>query len=505
MLGQFIKIAVLGLVSAIAVWAAIPLASAGNWLGLGIEAVIVAIIFYVYLQKRHVPLKYLVPGTLLLVAFQIIPVLFTVGTAFTNYGDGHRGDKDDAAAAIVAAGVQQAPDSPTYTLSIGEEPDGEVVFLLTDPGEGTHFVGTFDGLEELSADEVSVDESGRITDADGFDVLSLDQVGERSDEISELAVPTGENSGIQFLNLTTAFEGVSTRSYDEACDCITDTAADIVWYADDELGLFVTEDGNPAQVGWRVNVGWDNFTAVITDPDIRGPFAKVFTWNMGFALASVVLTFMLGLGTAMALNHANMRGTRIYRAIVILPYAMPAFALLMVWRDMFNPDFGLINDLFGLGINWFGEVWAARFMAILINTWLGFPYMFLIALGALQAMPKDTLEAARIDGASGLKSFRKVTLPLLLVALTPLLISSFAFNFNNFNAIQLTTAGHPFPAGETVGGTDLLITYTFRLAFGGTGAEYGFAAAISTFIFIIVATISALSFYFTRHQEETFR
>ncbi|QSB04270.1 ABC transporter permease subunit [Natronoglycomyces albus] len=505
MLGQFIKIAVLGLVTAIAVWAAVPLASAGNWFGLGIEAVIVAVVFYVYLQKQHVPLKYLVPGTMLMVAFQIVPVILTVGTAFTNYGDGHRGDKDDAIAAIIAAGVQQAPDSPEYILAIGEEPDGEIVFLLTDPIAQEFYVGSITGLERLDAAAVTADPTGRITQADGFEVLSLDQVGARSAEISELAVPTSDNSGISFLNLTTAFEGISTRSYDQACDCITDTAADIVWYADDEAGLFVTEEGNPALVGWRVNVGWDNFTAVVTDPDIRGPFAKVFGWNLAFALGSVLFTFVLGLGTAMALNHANMRGTRIYRAIVILPYAMPAFAMLMVWRDMFNPDFGIVNDMLGLGINWFGEVWAARFMALLINTWMGFPYMFLIALGALQALPRDTLEAARIDGASGLRSFRTITLPLLLVALTPLLISSFAFNFNNFNAIQLTTAGHPFPAGETVGGTDLLITYTFRLAFGGTGAEYGFAAAISTFIFLIVATISAVSFYLTRHQEETFR
>jgi arabinogalactan oligomer/maltooligosaccharide transport system permease protein len=131
--------------------------------------------------------------------------------------------------------------------------------------------------------------------------------------------------------------------------------------------------------------------------------------------------------------------------------------------------------------------------------------MFLVATGALQAIPREMTEAASIDGASPWHAFRRVTLPLLLVALSPLLISSFAFNFNNFNAIYLTTEGGPFPANDpTVGATDLLITYTYRLAFGGSGARFGFAAAISIYIFAIVAVISAISFRRTRRQEEVY-
>jgi arabinogalactan oligomer/maltooligosaccharide transport system permease protein len=143
-------------------------------------------------------------------------------------------------------------------------------------------------------------------------------------------------------------------------------------------------------------------------------------------------------------------------------------------------------------------------MVLIANIWLGWPYMFLICLGALQALPSDSLEAAKIDGATGVTAFRKITLPLLLIALTPLLISSFAFNFNNFNAIELLSGGHPFTAGDAVGGTDLLITYAFRQAFGSSNADYGFASAISVFIFLIVATISAVMFRFTRNQEDVY-
>jgi len=140
-----------------------------------------------------------------------------------------------------------------------------------------------------------------------------------------------------------------------------------------------------------------------------------------------------------------------------------------------------------------------------VQLWLGYPYMFLVTTGALQAIPNELSEASRIDGAGAWQSFRRIVLPLLMVALTPLLISSFAFNFNNFNAIYLTTEGAPFPVDNPLNGaTDLLITYTYRLAFGGSGAQYGYAAAISIFIFLIVGTISAIAFRRTRAQEEVY-
>ncbi|GAB3647965.1 ABC transporter permease subunit [Glycomyces tarimensis] len=499
--GLIVKIALLSVVAALAVWAAFPLVRAEAWWGLAVEAAVVAIVFYTYLQRRTIPVKYLVPGALLLIAFQIIPVIMTAGTSFTNYGDGHRVGKEQAIDAIGAAGVQPTPGGTTYLLAAGESASGELTLLLTDTADGSTWAGTEEGLTELPGAET--DDSGRITAAEGYTVWDLGELGERQDELGELAVPTGEDTGIKVQGLS-AFEGVSTRSYDEDCDCITDTATGTVWHADDETGTFVTEDGDAGLVGWRVNIGFDNYTRVLTDPDIRGPFFGVFVWNLAFAAGSVLLTFAVGLGTAMALNQPGMRGTKLYRAVMILPYAMPSFAMILVWSQMFNRDFGLVNEMLNLDVNWFGETWAARTMALVTNTWLGFPYMFLISLGALQALPADSLEAARIDGATGVTAFRKITLPLLLVALTPLLISSFAFNFNNFNAIELLTGGNPFQAGESVGGTDLLITYAFRQAFGSSNADYGFASAVSVFIFLIVATISAVMFRTTRKQEDVY-
>jgi len=129
--------------------------------------------------------------------------------------------------------------------------------------------------------------------------------------------------------------------------------------------------------------------------------------------------------------------------------------------------------------------------------------MFLVCTGALQSIPGDLKEAASIDGASGFTQFRKITFPLLLVSVAPLLVSSFAFNFNNFNAIQLLTKGGPFSSDNpTAGGTDILISYTYRLAFGTGGQQIGFASAVSVALFILTGVIAALQFRATRFLED---
>ena len=193
----------------------------------------------------------------------------------------------------------------------------------------------------------------------------------------------------------------------------------------------------------------------------------------------------------------------IYRSLLILPYAMPAFAMLLLWRDMFNTDFGLINRMFGTEINWFGKPVTAMIAVLLVQLWMGYPYMFLVATGALQSIPGDLKEAASVDGAKPVYALRTIVFPLLLVALAPLMIASFAFNFNNFNAIYMVSEGGPFPPDNPqLGATDILITYTYRLAFGAQGAQYGFAAAVSIFIFLIVAVISIVGFRRSRALEE---
>ncbi|GGO71555.1 ABC transporter permease subunit [Nonomuraea cavernae] len=493
------RIAVLAVTAAILVYAVPPLVAARAWIALAVLVAVTAAIVCLYLTRRLIPAKYLVPGTVLLIAFQLFPILYTVSTAFTNFGDGHRGDKQSAVTAIETGSVRQAPGSPEYTLTAALRGD-ELVFLLVDPETRRVQTGSGEGLAPLEGARLGV--TGKVLAAPGLTVLTAPQAAARGAEIAALAVPTAGGL-IKANGLSRAVEGRAALDYDPACDCVRGDGD--TWTADEARGYFLNARGEHLAQGWQVGVGLDNFARVLTNPTISGYFAGVFGWNVVFALASVVTTFGLGMGVALALHHPRMRGTRFYRIALILPYAMPSFAMLLVWRDLFNRDFGLVNQSLGLTVDWMGEPVTARFAVILVNLWLGFPYMFLVTTGALQAIPRELTEAASIDGASPWHAFRRVTLPLLLVALTPLLISSFAFNFNNFNAIQLTSEGGPFPAeNPQVGATDLLITYTFRLAFGTGGAQFGFAAAISVFIFAIVALISVVTFRRTRRQEEVY-
>jgi arabinogalactan oligomer/maltooligosaccharide transport system permease protein len=165
---------------------------------------------------------------------------------------------------------------------------------------------------------------------------------------------------------------------------------------------------------------------------------------------------------------------------------------ILIWGGMFNSEFGAINALLGTDIAWFQNPNFARTAVIVVNLWLGFPYFYLVSSGALQAIPNELLEAAAIDGANPRQIFRKITMPLLLQILSPLLIASFAFNFNNFNLIYLLTGGGPRNSldGEIAGATDILISYTYQIAFGSSTQDLGLASAISLIIFILVASIS---------------
>ncbi len=299
--GLTVKIVLLGLVAAIAVWAAFPLVREHAWVALGVEVAVTAAIVYVYLSPRRLPLKYLVPGTLFLVAFQVVPVLYTMSTAFSNFGDGHRGSKADAIVAIQTASVTQVAGATEYTLSVATKDDA-LVFLLADP-QGKAFVGDANGLRPLDGATVS---GGKVTEAEGYNLLNLGEASARSKEITEFAVPTA-NGAIRSSGLSRAYEGQATRKYDAGCDCVTETATGHVWTADGAAGSFVDSAGERLPQGWRVNVGLSNFSRVVTDPSVARPFFGTLTWTIGFALGSVLVQFTLGLLCALALHSWSPR------------------------------------------------------------------------------------------------------------------------------------------------------------------------------------------------------
>jgi maltose/maltodextrin transport system permease protein len=211
---------------------------------------------------------------------------------------------------------------------------------------------------------------------------------------------------------------------------------------------------------------------------------------------------------AVVLNWEALQGRVIYRTLLFLPYAVPGFISILVFRGLFNQNFGELNlildKLFGLRPAWFSDPFLAKTMILIVNTWLGYPYILVLCTGLIKAIPGDLYEASAMAGAGPLQNFFHVTAPLIIRPLTPLLISSFAFNFNNFVLISLLTQGRPdftdarIPAGTT----DILVSYTYRVAFQDSGQQFGLAAAISTVIFAIVAGLSVLNLRLTRGRVE---
>ncbi|WP_131105722.1 ABC transporter permease subunit [Ornithinimicrobium sufpigmenti] len=506
---------------------------AGSWLIVTVVAFIAMAVLVVYSTQRFIPAKYLLPGLVLLLLFQMWPIVYTAATAFTNYGDGHTLSKDEAIVAIQAQSVRQDPDAPRFGMSVAV-PEGEPIesgdlsFLLTvaptadgdeleegaeetgDTGENVTadgyqlFVGTEEGLEPLAAEGVSVRANGTVETAPGYRVLNLLEANERSAEVTDLAVPVGEDgSAVKAATTSQAFVGQPTMVYDEEADTMTNAEGKV--YVATEDGNFVPEDGegSPLPAGWTVNVGFGNFLTIFTDPAFRGGFLKIFAWNLAFPVISVASTFLLGMLLALLFNDPRLKGKAVYRSLLVLPYALPVFVTGLIWAAMFNQQFGLINELTGLNTNWLGDPWAARLALVITNLWLGFPYMFLICTGALQSIPSDVKEAAAVDGAGPVRTLVSVTLPLLLVAVGPLLIASFAFNFNNFTLIYLVTRGGPFVDGNSlVGSTDLLINFAYRIALESGNPNIGLASAVSIVIFMLVGAISYVGFRQSKALEE---
>lgn len=501
-----LKILLLGTVVGVAVALTPSLLGQQKWaLLIGVWA-IAAVLVATYSTGRLLPAKYLVPGVLMLTLFVVYPIVLTAKTSFTNYGDGTRTSKEETVAQILGSSVKQTPDAPRYNLTVGttgSKESGPFTFFLVDP-DGTAYAGTPDGLSELDEDGTRID-GGFVREVEGYTMLTAKEINAAGAGLKDFTVPT-EDGAIRQLGISQAFEGRTSLTYDEDADAITDTETGTVYTVTQQgdREYFVSESGERvSQQSWLANVGWLNYQRIFTDDRIRQDFLRISLWTLIFATVSVGSTFLLGLALAVALNDPRMRGMKIYRSLLILPYAIPGFIALLLWSSFFNRDFGLINQMTGLSVNWFGGATTAKFAVLLTNLWMGFPYMFLVCTGALQSVPAELKEAAISDGAGPWKSFTKVTFPLLLVAVAPLLVASFAFNFNNYNAIRLLTEGGPFaPDNPNAGGTDILISYTIRLAFGAGGAQIGFASAVSVVLFVITGVIAAIQFRATRSLED---
>ncbi|MFI6318142.1 ABC transporter permease subunit [Nonomuraea sp. NPDC050556] len=468
------KLLLLAVVDAVAVYGLVALATQRQWWAAAAMLAATAAINVIYLGKKRVPAKYLAPGVVLLLVYQVYVVLYTGYAAFTNYGDGHNATKQDAIAAILAAAETRVPGAPSEPVRVVEK-DGRLSLMTGEEkaGEGTG----------------------------GWRPLTYAEILQRQTEITALRVEVPGKGVLRTSDAVTAALYRSRLTYDARTDTITDGKT---VYRDDGHGRFASNTGATLSPGWKVFVGLENFQKILTNPEIRGPFLGVLVWTFAFAGLSVAFTFAIGLGLALVLGGRRMR---FYRPLIVLPYAFPAFMSAILWQGLLNTDHGYVNAVLlgGAHIPWLTDPWLAKAAVLAVNVWIGFPYMFLICSGALQAIPPQLTEAAQIDGAGRWRVLRAVKLPMLLASTAPVLVATFAFSFNNFNVIYMLTGGGPRDPGAPVevGSTDLLISLVYKLAFGGSARNYGLACAVSILIFAVIAAISLAGFRRARRLEAT--
>lgn len=252
-------------------------------------------------------------------------------------------------------------------------------------------------------------------------------------------------------------------------------------------------------------VGFDTFKSLVSLKTWSHTFYGVLIWTIIWAVLSTVTTYFGGLLVALLINQRGIRFKGFWRTILILPYAIPQLISLLIMRNMFNGEFGPINQYFryfGLeGLPWLTDEFWARVTVIVVNMWVGIPVSMLLIMGVLTTIPRDMYEAAEVDGATGYQKFKIVTLPMILFTTAPTLIMQFAGNINNFNAIFLLTGGDPVKGDyQYAGATDLLVTWLYKLTLSQN--RYNMASAIGIIIFLLIASFSIYNYRRTKSFKE---
>ena len=475
------------------------------WSGLvfGLAALVFALRFISRRFAWIMPWYYVLPAIVFLLTFTFFPILLTIWLAFTDYAGARNGELNVASTTAVVAA-----DGTMLTLA---DPAGLACGVLRN------------GCADVRAEVYS------------FELLAVDVLGiegavltlaeplprGRQPRQVELFLP---DLGFAFSALVAEVDG-NTLTLGRAPPVEPDLESVQVQMADEVHRRIVAIDGATLQLDAplpmefeataiaRYNeygfVGLANFVTILQRA--QRSLIPVFAWNVSFAVLTILINTAFGLLLGVLLNNPNLRFRNLYRTLLIVPWALPNIITIQVWRGFLNEGFGIINRILMLfditpePINWLGAAMEARGAVLLVNLWLGLPFMMTAVLGALSAIPRELYEASRIDGASPWQGFWGVTAPLLRTALVPITLTGFAFNFNNFNLIfLLTDGGPPVEWGtSTARGTDILISWAYNEAFRTQGGfAYGLGSAISILIFVITVAVSLVNFRITGALKE---
>ena len=478
-------------------WAGQALTALGT-LTLGGSALVI------YSKAQSVAWKYLFPGVAAMLLFVAFPLLYTVQIGFTNFSSSHLLDFEHARAYLLDQSVVDQEHSRPYTL----HREGDKLLLKLSAQDGKSDAALVSSALDLSRSPTSEPLAMQAMGANVLQApLNLRELLVHRDALSALQLRLPDGQLLRYAGLR-EFGPIEPLWRANADGSLTQVASASIYRANPRSGFFETDAGERMQPGFKVNIGLANYSRMLLDADFRGPFVSIFVWTVLFAALTVLFSTALGMTLAVLLEWPALKYRTLYRTLLFLPYAVPGFISILVFKGLFNQNFGeinaILNALFSVRPAWFADPLLAKIMILIVNTWLGYPYIMILCSGLIKSIPGDLYEASAIAGATPLTNFFKITVPLIARPLTPLLISAFAFNFNNFVLISLLTDGRPdylntkLPAGTT----DILVSYTYRIAFTDSGQNFGLAAAISTLIFAMVALMALLQLRITRQAEQ---
>jgi maltose/maltodextrin transport system permease protein len=451
---------------------------------------------WTYTSKRTHALPYLFPGIAAALVFVVFPMLYTMGIGFTNRSSTNLLDYERARTNLSAESTL-APGS-RRAFALHAEGDKYRVSLLT--AEVQTWLSAPINLSADKAEQQTIDlQSGAAPAAS----LPMRDKVRLLAAVRGLSLKAPDGAVYSLLSLREFAQKLPL--YESRADgSLKDRVTGKQYKPDMRQGFFASDDGDLLQPGFQVSVGWQHYAKLFTDNKFREPFVSVFIWTVVFAALSVIGAAALGLLLASLMSWDRLRFRGLYRVVLFLPYAVPGFLSILIFKGLFNQNLGevnlILNALLGFKPAWFSDPLLAKIMLLIVNIWLGFPYMMVLCSGLLQSIPTDLREASAEAGAGPFTHFWRITLPLIIRPLLPLLIAAFAFNFNNFVLVSLLTGGRPDLADATLpaGTTDILVSYTWRIAFNDSGQQYGLAAAISTMIFLLVAIITLVQLRYTR-------
>lgn len=461
---------------------------------------------WIYTSSKAVAARYVFPGAAGMLLFVAFPIVYTTMISFTNYSSANLLSFERASAYLSDQVVVDDDRALGFTVhASGAQHRVALAQRQDDPRDAPRAAQFVSAPLSLTAPVPGNVPMAAATPQDGSTLgvpLALKDVLQLRSSLMALKLQLPDQSVLSYSGVR-EFAPTSAVWRAGADGSIQATDGGKSYAPNHKTGFFEDAQGQRLQPGFSVAVGWANYVRMIADKEFRGPFMAIFVWTCLFALLTVIFSTALGLGLAVVLNWEGLRFRTAYRTLLFLPYAVPGFISILVFKGLFNQNFGeinvIFNALFGVKPAWFADPLLAKIMLLVVNVWLGYAYFMVLCTGLIKAIPADLYEASAIAGAGPLTNLFKITAPLIIKPLAPLLISAFAFNFNNFVLIALLTDGRPdflntkIPAGTT----DILVSYTYRIAFKDSGQDFGLAAAISTMIFLLVAAMSLAQLKFS--------